>query len=61
MTSVDRDKVKCLKTYQLIGHTHHDGPVIGFESRKEYDYNVGLLVSASVPPISLCIIREVTI
>jgi hypothetical protein len=25
MTSADRDKVKYIKTYQLTGHTHHDG------------------------------------
>jgi hypothetical protein len=28
MTSVDRDKVKCLKTHRLTGHTHHDGSLM---------------------------------
>jgi hypothetical protein len=28
MTSADRDKVKYIKTYQLAGHTHHDGSLM---------------------------------
>jgi hypothetical protein len=43
MTSADRDKVKYIKTYQLTGHTHHDGSLMDSNRGR----NVGLLVSTT--------------
>jgi hypothetical protein len=58
MTSADRDKVKYIKTYQLTGHTHHDGSLM--DSNRGRNVIIMWDYWLVVPPISSCITREVT-